>query len=281
MNFYEHEPVSLYLDNLEEIENINSEKQTISLMRHPWLGKILIINGEIQHIEAYQALYHELLIHLPIAFLPSISSALIIGGGSLFAAYELLKYPSLQTVTLCDYDHTVLDLMARHYPHAQMVIHDRRFNYVEEDGWEYCKQCSEQYDLVVNDCFNLVEESRKLHFSCYEILSDLCTDCGVCVDIIYRHIFDRKITEKTLSYLRRKHSLALALVTVPEYPGILHLETMWSKSNLVSQTITKPVNLFQLDICNEKIPSPFCFFSPKYLGFYLYLPPYIKTKFNL
>lgn len=281
MNFYEHEPISLYLDNLEEIENVHSQKQSISLMRHPWLGKVLVINGEIQHIEAYQALYHELLVHLPIAFLPSISSALIIGGGSLFAAYELLKYPSLKRVTLCDHDHEVLDLVTRHYPHAQIVLNDRRFNYVEDDGWKYCKRCHDRYDLVVNDCFNLVEESKKLNFSCYDILSNLCTDSGVCVDIIYRHIFDRKITEKTLSYLHRENGLALALVTVPEYPGILHIETIWSKSHLVSQLITKPVNSFQRDICDGKISSPFQFFSPKHLGFYLYLPPYIRTKFNL
>ena len=82
MRFNEkNESISLNLQNLKCVEHIRSEKQSISLLSHPYLGKILIIDGEIQHIEEYQSLYHELLVHLPAAFLPTISSVLIIGGG--------------------------------------------------------------------------------------------------------------------------------------------------------------------------------------------------------
>ena len=37
MNFYENESVSLYLQGLENIENIDSEKQHISFLSHPSL----------------------------------------------------------------------------------------------------------------------------------------------------------------------------------------------------------------------------------------------------
>ena len=56
MNFYEKEPVSLYLDDLDILEDVNSEKQHIQLFQHPWLGKMLVINGEIQHIEKYRSI---------------------------------------------------------------------------------------------------------------------------------------------------------------------------------------------------------------------------------
>lgn len=282
MRFYEKkESISLNLQDLKYIERIRSEKQAISLMIHPYLGKILIINGEIQHIEEYQGLYHELLVHLPAAFLPTISSVLIIGGGSLFAAYEVLKYPTVQAVTLCDYDHVVLDVMARHYKHAESVIQDPRFNYVESDGWEFIEHCSQKYDLIINDCFNLALESQKKSSSCFQMLLDHCAEPGVCVDIIYRHIFDRQVTEQTLAYLSDQKNLVLSLVTVPEYPGILHIETIWGKSGFLSQHARSPVNLFQREICRGRVKSPFQFFSPQNLGFYLYLPPYIKNKFNL
>ena len=52
-----------------------------------------------------------MLVHLPIAFIPIISEVLILGGGSLFAAYEVLKYSSVKNVILCDYDHEVIELM--------------------------------------------------------------------------------------------------------------------------------------------------------------------------
>ena len=281
MNFYENESVSLYLQGLESIENIDSEKQHISFLSHPSLGRILIINGEIQHIEAYQALYHELLVHLPAAFVPQVEKALILGGGSLFAAYETLKYPTIKTVLLCDYDHAVLDLMGRHYSHAKEVLHDKRFHYVESDGWEFVKQCSEKFDLVINDCFNLILASQKMLTSSFQLLSGLCTDNGVCADVIYRHIFDQQITADTLSCLKDKYNLALSLVIVPEYPGILHIETVWGKSNLITQNAHNPVNLFQQEIVDHSRCSPFQYYSPVNLPFYLYLPPYIKKRFNL
>ena len=281
MNFYEKESVSLYLQGLENIEEFDSEKQHISFLSHSSLGRVLIINGEIQHIEAYQALYHELLVHLPAAFLPRVEKVLILGGGSLFAAYEALKYSSIKTVVLCDYDHAVLNLMGRHYKHAKEVLHDKRFHYVESDGWEFVKQCSEKFDLVINDCFNLILASLKMSTSSFRLLSNLCTDTGACVDIIYRHIFDHQITEDTLSCLKDQYNLALSLVVIPEYPGILHIETIWGKSNLITQNAHDPVNSIQQEIVNHSRRSPFQYYSPANLPFYLYLPPYIKDRFNL
>lgn len=281
MDYYEDEPVSLYLKDLTLIVEHKSPRQVIKLFKHPLLGKILVINGEIQHVEKYQALYHEPLVHLPAAFLPNIRSALIIGGGSLFAASEILKYPSLESVTLCDYDHIVLDLMKEHYSHARDVVRDGRFHYIEEDARNYINREHKKFDLIINDCFNLVSESKAYNTSFYRLLTNMCTDFGVCADIIYRHIFDKSVTINTLSYLGAEKKLALSLVVVPEYPGILHIETIWGNSPYITQRLSEPVNPFQRDIVAGHIKSPFIYYSPAHIPFYLYLPPYIKCMFNL
>ena len=280
MHFYENEPVSLYLKDLTLIQKYSSSKQSVALMSHPWLGKVLIINGEIQHIEKYQSLYHELLVHLPAAFVPSIGSVLILGGGSLFAAYEALKYPSVKTVVLCDHDHTVLELMREHYSHAKKVLSDPRFCYIEQDAREYIRETNQKFDLVINDCFNLATESSCDGTSYFMLLSNLCTGDGVCADIIYRHIFDKQVTADTLTKLRLEKQVALSLVTVPEYPGILHLETIWGKSACLSQRRDFTVNDFQNEVLTTN-NSPFQIYNPGNLPFYLYLPPYIKEMFNL
>lgn len=281
MKFYENEPVSLHLNNLTPIRSYQSLKQHVELLSHPWLGKILIINGEIQHIEKYQTIYHELLVHLPAAFIPNIYNVLILGGGSLFAAYEVLKYPTVKNVTLCDYDHTVLDLMTECYSHAEVVIKDSRFHYVETEGKSFIKTSNTNYDLIINDCFNLAAISNKEKTSYFTLLSNLCSHCGVCVDIIYRHIFDQQVTIDTLSYLKNENKLAMSLVVVPEYPGILHIETIWGKSSYISQEAKNVINLYQKEIVEGNVPSTYNFYSPTNLGFYLYLPPYIKEKFNI
>lgn len=281
MDFYEKEPVSLYLDNLEMLEDFVSEqKQHIQLLKHPWLGKTLIINGEIQHIENYQTLYHEMLVHLPASFVPNIKNVLILGGGSLFAAYEVLKYPTVNRVVLCDHDRAVLKLMERHYGHAVLVAQDRRFLYVKKDAQEFLNLCTDTFDLIINDCFNLAHESNIAKYSLYKSLAERCTDQGVCVDIIYRHVFDRSTTISTLSYLQKEGNLALSLVVVPEYPGILHMETIWGKSPYIAQSAKYSVNDVHYSM-SETDNAMFSYFSPRNLAAYLYLPPYIKTMFNL
>lgn len=281
VNFYEKEPVSLYIESLDVLEDFCSEiGQHIQLFQHPWLGKVLVINGEIQHIENYQTLYHEMLVHLPVSFIPHIENVLILGGGSLFAAFEVLKYTTVKRVILCDYDCAVLNLMKKYYGHAVSVIRDGRFSHIEKDAREYIQKCTDRFELVINDCFNLATESNTAGYSLYKTLSELCSSEGVCVDIIYRHIFDRPTTISTLKYLHQELNLALSLVVVPEYPGILHLETIWGKSPYISQCAKQSVNDIQNALVEQNCKM-FDFFTPNNLAAYLYLPPYIKKMFNL
>lgn len=218
--------------------------------------------------------------HLPAAFIPNVNTVLILGGGSLFAAYEALKYPTLKCVVLCDYGHSVLELMAKHYPHARHVIQDKRFHYVENDVREFIKKTDNKYDLIINDCFNLAYESSQHGVSYFKALSNLYSNIGVCVDIIYRHIFDKKTTIDTLLYMKHEKAIALSLVAVPEYPGILHMETIWGNSPYIAQDAKITSNLFHKNVLSGA-ESPFRFFSPEHIPFYLYLPPYIKEMFNL
>lgn len=276
MNFYEKENISLYLDELKLLEHISTIKQNIEIYSHPLLGLILVINGEIQHIEKYQCLYHELLVHLPMSFCMIPQKALIIGGGSLFAAYEILKYPSIQEVILCDHDYQVLQLMKKYYAHAQSVLNDPRFHFVESDGIAFLLNDSKKYDLIINDCFNLLKESQKNDFSLYKKLSNMLTENGICSDIIYRHVFDGTITHDSIREIKKESNIALSLVVVPEYPGILHVETIWGKNPHICQSCKKTNNIFQQECINNNDYSAFNFFSPENIPFYLYLPPYLK-----
>jgi len=271
MEFHENTNISLYLSDLLPICEFESNRQRVALYEHPLLGKVLILNGEIHHIESYQHLYHEPLVHLPLAFIEKPKSCLIIGGGSLFAAFEVLKYPTIEKVILCDFDHTVLDLMFHTYEHAKKVKADKRFHYIEEDALIFIDSITDKFDLVINDCFNLAEISTSV--SMYDKLSSLCTANGVCSDVIYRHIFDKITSQKSLQLLNGRTNLALSLTVIPEYPGILHILTIWGKNPNISQNQTKTINLFQLDKSNK---HNFRVFVPDHIPYYLYLPPYIK-----
>ena len=275
MEFHERESVGLYLDGLQIIEQHHSGLQEICLYVHEQLGKVLVINGEIQHIENYQCLYHEMLIHLPMSFLSAPERAIIFGGGSLFAAKELLKYPSIKTVVLCDHDMTVIEMMKNHYRHAQEVLSDPRFQIVEADMRSYIDTEKAEYDIVVNDCLNLVKERTNSGVPLYNALYAILANDGVCTDVIYRHIFDKETTIESIRQLQKYANTCFALVTVPEYPGILHIQSIWGKNALLGQD----QKVGQNAALNDGI-IPLEYFDPTRLPFYLYLPPYVQHLFN-
>lgn len=267
--FHEQEPVSLYLGDLEVLELVSNELQEIRICKHPQLGKVLIINNEIQHVELWIPYYHESIVHIPMMFIKSPKTVLILGGGDLYAAYEVLKYSSIERVVLCDYDADVINLTRKYYEHAQTVLSDPRFEVVIMDARDYIKTCTSDFDLIIDDCFNLVGDL--VSEDIFSQLKSLLSPLGICSSLVYRHIFDRETNQKTWKRLIQKEKTVLSLVAVPEYPGILHLLTIWGNSRYLSQNLHKSVNLE-----HNSVSTKCQLFNSEFCHFYLYLPNYIR-----
>ncbi len=62
------------------------------------------INGHLQFSSNDEFIYHELLVHPAMLIAPNRSRILILGGGDGLAVREVLKYPDVQEVVLCDID---------------------------------------------------------------------------------------------------------------------------------------------------------------------------------
>ncbi len=271
MDFHENDTVSMYLSDLELLKKIKTKKQMVELYCHKELGKVLIINGEIQHIENYQCLYHEMLVHLPIAFLSVPKTALIIGGGSLFAAQEILKYSTIEKLTLCDYDPKLINLLSKYYPHINSVMNDPRFQYIDLNAKKFISEDKNKYDLIVNDCFNLIKEVSSDNICYIDALYNRLNYNGVCSDIIYRYIFDKDTMIPTLEKIHEFKNKCYSLVTVPEYPGVLHLEIIWGKNAHINQKADKSINDEQFEI------KDFQYYNPNRLTHHLYLPKYLNN----
>jgi spermidine synthase len=274
LSYHEEDNVSLYLSDIELLEDFDSSVQHIKLLSHKDLGKILIINGEIQHVEKWNPFYHESVTHIPMMFLEKPETVLILGGGDLYAAEQVLLYPSVKKVVLCDHDIEVINLTKKYYPHAEKVLGDDRFILVIADAREYIDTCTESFDLIINDAFNLVD-----HFSrqedIFQKLYNLLSPKGLCSDLLYRHIFDKHVLRETAEVLFSNKKTVLSLIVVPEYPGILHLLSMWGKTSLLDQGCKESRNLFHKELMNKRVEY-FSYFDPRYCSYYLYIPRYIQ-----
>ncbi|MBQ48825.1 MAG: spermidine synthase [Zetaproteobacteria bacterium] len=70
----------------------------------------LYINGHLQFNSADEEIYHENLVHPAMSISKSPRRVLILGGGDGLAAREVLKYPEVEKIVLCDLDPMITDL---------------------------------------------------------------------------------------------------------------------------------------------------------------------------
>jgi spermidine synthase len=237
-------------------------------------GRALIINDEVQNYSSCEFLYHEPLVHLPAAFIEEPKSALVVGGGSLNALRELLKYQTLKAVRLVDIDRQVIELSVQTDRSKAKLLQDRRVDVIEADGYAHLKKTRDRFDLIVNDGQDLMRFRPER--TIFGLFADRLTNQGACGDVIYRHIFERRRLLRTLRSLSVFRRRALSLVVVPEYPGALHLLTIWGKNRHISQRLKEPRNREQLD-WNRARRNPCKYFHPNALRYFFYLPPYLRN----
>lgn len=265
--------VSIRLSGLDVLHKSRSSENDIAIYQHPHLGRILVLNDEIQHVEVWAPLYHEPLIHLPLAFVETPRNVLILGGGSFFAAQEVLKYESIEHVLMIDHDPRLLDIVCEEYTHAKQARSDTRLELMDGNAFDQLTSIEERFDLVVNDAADLLNlENKRIFFS----LQDLLKPLGICSDLIYRHVFDRDYLTHDFRLSIANLNFVFSLVFAAEYPGILHILTLWGENELLRQDLKHPLNLEQQTWIKSPASNPCVYFDPRFLRYHLYLPRFIK-----
>src|SRR5690242_5384413 len=65
----------------EELYSEVSPFQTLRILNTPVYGRMLLLDDHVMLTESDEFIYHEMIAHVPMAFLPSARKVLIIGGG--------------------------------------------------------------------------------------------------------------------------------------------------------------------------------------------------------
>lgn len=99
----------------------------------------LYIDGHLQFSSDDEYIYHEMLVHVPMAVAKRRAQVLILGGGDGLALREVLRYPDVASVTLVDIDPAITQL-ASTQPELvaanQAAFHDARVSVLSPDGIE-------------------------------------------------------------------------------------------------------------------------------------------------
>ncbi|HEX6639866.1 MAG TPA: polyamine aminopropyltransferase [Thermoanaerobaculia bacterium] len=141
----------LYADEI--VYSTSSPYQRILVTKNA-AGFQLFLNGNLQFSSADEYRYHEALVHPAMSTLDTPQRVLILGGGDGLALREVLKYPSVEQVTLVDLDPKMTSLSRAFPPLAQLNHHsydDPRVRVVNEDAMIWIERQRDRFDVVIID----------------------------------------------------------------------------------------------------------------------------------
>ena len=118
------------------------------------LGHRLFLNGNLQFAERDEYRYHEALVHPAMAAHGAPKRVLVLGGGDGLAVREVLKYPSVERVTLVELDPHMTALFRDNPKLAALNGHaltSPKLHIVNADAFGWLEQSAEHFDVIVID----------------------------------------------------------------------------------------------------------------------------------
>jgi spermidine synthase len=153
-----------FIRSTREFEKFRSPYQAVEVHDSVPFGKLFRLDGHFMTSEKDEFFYHENLVHMSALSHPQPERALIVGGGDGGSAEELLKYPSIKSVTLAEIDLAVVDISRKYLQHVHRgVFDDPRLTLRIEDGFDYVRNGEATYDLIVLDLTDPGGPSTKLY----------------------------------------------------------------------------------------------------------------------
>ncbi len=129
-----------------------SSMQDIEIVDTTDFGKVMRIDGAMMTSVKDEFFYHECLVHPAAMAHPEPRTALIIGGGDGGSCEELLKHPSISSITLCEIDAEVVKMAREHLGDIHRgALDDPKIQHRYEDGFAYVHTSKEQFDMILLD----------------------------------------------------------------------------------------------------------------------------------
>jgi spermidine synthase len=142
---------NLYAD--EVIFSRQTRYQRIVLTK--WKDDLrLFLSSHLQFSSKDEYRYHEALVHPGLSALPGARHILVLGGGDGLAVRELLKYPTVESITLVDLDPEMTKLFSTHPVFSELNQHSLtqpRVHVINADAFTWLDSNTNIYDFVVVD----------------------------------------------------------------------------------------------------------------------------------
>ncbi len=207
----------------EQLFNRQSDYQHIAILDTEEFGKVLTLDGYLMITEKDEFIYHDMIIHVPMATNLDIKKVLVIGAGDGGSIRELTRYPGIELIDMVEIDQMVVEVCKEFIPQTACKLEDPRVHIYYEDGLKFIRRKVNEYDLIIvdsTDPFGPGEGlfTKEFYGNCYKAL----TDKGILVNQHESTYYDEYVEAMKRAHARIKETFPIAKVYqahIPTYPS--------------------------------------------------------------
>jgi len=153
-----------------------SDFQRIDVFETNEFGKFFTLDGLVMITEKDEFIYHDMIVHVPMATNPGIKKVLVIGAGDGGTVRELVRYKSIEKIDMVEIDKLVVDVCREYFPNSTSGLDDERVTLYFEDGLKFVSEIRNEYDLIIVDSTDPIGPGEGLFTSvfyenCYKALT--------------------------------------------------------------------------------------------------------------
>lgn len=146
-----------------KIEAKPTKFQSVEFVESVSYGTMLVLDGAIQSAEDDEYLYHEALVHPGMITHPNPKQVLVIGGGEGATLREVFKHPTVESVVMVDIDQELVEMcQERLGSWHQGAFKNPKLTLLHEDGRAYLEKTDAQFDVIISDITDILEEGPAL-----------------------------------------------------------------------------------------------------------------------
>lgn len=226
MSFWFTEELHPYYRKGIRIKKILADEQTqfqhLQFVETDFFGKAMILDGIIQLTERDNMGYHEMIVHVPMLAVGKPKRVLIVGGGDGGALHQVLRYPSVEEVVICELDQRVVDLAREYFiasfgdpwadPRTKLLIRDA-FGFLEENPG--------QFDVIISDTTDPIGMAERLFSDeFYKLMVRALTPNGAASTQCEQPFFDTELIKQIYKSAKAlTKNPAYYYANIPTYPG--------------------------------------------------------------
>lgn len=150
-NEFHTKNVKLAIKVDQQLYSAQSEFQRIDVFHSPEFGRFLTLDGFMMLTEKDEFIYHEMIVHVPMAVNPAIKKVLVIGAGDGGVIRELTRYETLEHIDMVEIDQEVVEVCVKYLPQTACAFDDPRVHLHYQDGLKFVRKLENEYDLIIVD----------------------------------------------------------------------------------------------------------------------------------